>query len=158
MKLRIARLGGGHCEELRLACENKDRLGEQGEGNCRRYRQMCGQRQSRQQVCEQLLRVSRRISSASRARAIVGDVQRLARLNPCHEPHRLLQLASGPLVASLGHVRTGRGRSQERRVAGLKSSLPDAMTYGRVHLTAGRECRMGRFRATVVQAAADLLP
>ena len=48
------RRGGGQCEELRLACENKDRLGEQGEGNCRRYRQMCGQRQSRQQVCEQL--------------------------------------------------------------------------------------------------------
>src|SRR5215207_6634942 len=35
------RRGGGQCEELRLACENKDRLGEQGEGNCRRYRQMC---------------------------------------------------------------------------------------------------------------------
>ena len=32
---------GGQCEELRLACENKDRLGEQGEGNCRRYRQTC---------------------------------------------------------------------------------------------------------------------
>jgi hypothetical protein len=48
-----ARRGGGQCEELRLACENKDRLGEQGEGNCRRYRQM-GQRQFRQQVCEEL--------------------------------------------------------------------------------------------------------
>jgi|SRR5215204_2262592 len=47
------RRGGGQCEELRLACENKDRLGEQGEGNCRRYRQTC-QRQSRQQVCEEL--------------------------------------------------------------------------------------------------------
>jgi hypothetical protein len=81
MKLRIARLGGGHCEELRLACENKDRLGEQGEGNCRRYRQMCGQRQSRQQVCEQLLRVSRRISSASRARAIVGVTGRRAEVS-----------------------------------------------------------------------------
>lgn len=32
---------GGGCEELRLACLNKDRLGEQGEGNCRRYREMC---------------------------------------------------------------------------------------------------------------------
>ena len=50
---RSARRGGGQCEELRLACENKDRLGEQGEGNCRRYRQLC-QRQSRQQVCEEL--------------------------------------------------------------------------------------------------------
>jgi hypothetical protein len=29
------------CEELRVACLNKDRLGEQGEGNCRRYRQTC---------------------------------------------------------------------------------------------------------------------
>ena len=48
-----ARRGGGQCEELRLACENKDRLGEQGEGNCRRYRQTC-ERPSRQQVCEEL--------------------------------------------------------------------------------------------------------
>jgi hypothetical protein len=47
------RRGGGQCEELRLACENKDRLGEQGEGNCRRYRRMC-QRQSRREVCEEL--------------------------------------------------------------------------------------------------------
>jgi hypothetical protein len=47
------RRGGGQCEELRLACENKDRLGEQGEGNCRRYRQTC-QRQSRREVCEEL--------------------------------------------------------------------------------------------------------
>ena len=29
------------CEELRLACENRDRLGERGEGNCRRYREFC---------------------------------------------------------------------------------------------------------------------
>ena len=27
--------GGGVCGELRAACENKDRLGERGEGNCR---------------------------------------------------------------------------------------------------------------------------
>ena len=33
--------GGGQCEELRLACENKGRLGERGEGNCRRYRETC---------------------------------------------------------------------------------------------------------------------
>jgi hypothetical protein len=29
------------CRELRAACLNKNRLGEQGEGNCRRYRQTC---------------------------------------------------------------------------------------------------------------------
>jgi hypothetical protein len=47
------RRAGGQCEELRLACENKDRLGEQGEGNCRRYRQTC-QQPPRQQMCEEL--------------------------------------------------------------------------------------------------------
>jgi hypothetical protein len=31
------------CEELRQACLRKDQLGEQGEGNCRRYRQTCRQ-------------------------------------------------------------------------------------------------------------------
>jgi len=50
---RGRRGGGGQCEQLRLACENKDRLGEVGEGNCRRYRQMC-QRPSRQEVCQEL--------------------------------------------------------------------------------------------------------
>ncbi|MEI6415883.1 MAG: hypothetical protein WCP34_16725 [Pseudomonadota bacterium] len=35
----------GHCEDLRLACENKDRLGEAGQGNCRKYREECGNRQ-----------------------------------------------------------------------------------------------------------------
>lgn len=34
-----ARRGGGQCEQLRQACENKDRLGERGEGNCRTYRE-----------------------------------------------------------------------------------------------------------------------
>jgi hypothetical protein len=29
------------CRELRAACLNKERLGEQGEGNCRRYRRLC---------------------------------------------------------------------------------------------------------------------
>ena len=48
------RRGGGQCEQLRLACENKDRLGERGEGNCRRYRQACQVRPSRQEVCEEL--------------------------------------------------------------------------------------------------------
>ena len=32
---------GARCAELRRACNNKDRLGEQGEGNCRRYRANC---------------------------------------------------------------------------------------------------------------------
>jgi hypothetical protein len=45
--------GGGRCEELRLACEMKDRLGERGEGNCRRYRETC-QRPSRREVCQEL--------------------------------------------------------------------------------------------------------
>jgi hypothetical protein len=44
---------GGQCEELRRACENKDRLGEQGEGNCRRYREAC-QRPVRRDVCSEL--------------------------------------------------------------------------------------------------------
>jgi hypothetical protein len=38
---RRDRVGGGRCAELRRACLNKERLGEQGEGNCRRYRAMC---------------------------------------------------------------------------------------------------------------------
>ena len=32
------------CGELRVACLNKDKLGEQGEGNCRRYRETCRSR------------------------------------------------------------------------------------------------------------------
>jgi hypothetical protein len=32
------------CETLRRACENKRELGEVGEGNCRRYREECGDR------------------------------------------------------------------------------------------------------------------
>jgi hypothetical protein len=38
---RRSRRRMGVCEELREACLNKERLGEQGEGNCRRYRQTC---------------------------------------------------------------------------------------------------------------------
>jgi hypothetical protein len=34
------------CETLRRACENRDVLGERGEGNCRRYREECGRRPS----------------------------------------------------------------------------------------------------------------
>jgi hypothetical protein len=37
--IRVGR--GGQCEQLRRACEYKDVRGEQGEGNCRRYRQTC---------------------------------------------------------------------------------------------------------------------
>ena len=44
---------GGQCEQLRRACENKDALGERGEGNCRRYRETC-QRQVRRDVCAEL--------------------------------------------------------------------------------------------------------
>ena len=40
------RIGGerpsrGVCAELRRSCLHKDELGEQGEGNCRRYRRTC---------------------------------------------------------------------------------------------------------------------
>jgi hypothetical protein len=48
-----SRRGGGQCEELRLACENKGQLGERGEGNCQRYREMC-ERPSHRQMCEEL--------------------------------------------------------------------------------------------------------
>ena len=37
--------GNRHCEELRRACEFKHQLGEEGEGNCRRYREECGRPQ-----------------------------------------------------------------------------------------------------------------
>jgi hypothetical protein len=30
------------CRELRDRCENRDAYGEEGQGNCRRYRRMCG--------------------------------------------------------------------------------------------------------------------
>ena len=33
--------GGGRCAELRKACLHKNELGEQGMGNCQRYREMC---------------------------------------------------------------------------------------------------------------------
>src|SRR5258708_24121361 len=42
--------GGEQCEQLRRACENKDMLGERGEGNCRRYRETC-QRPVRSDPC-----------------------------------------------------------------------------------------------------------
>jgi hypothetical protein len=33
--------GGARCRELRQACLHKEELGEQGMGNCRRYRELC---------------------------------------------------------------------------------------------------------------------
>jgi hypothetical protein len=33
---------GGECAQLRWACRHKDELGEEGMGNCRRYRETCG--------------------------------------------------------------------------------------------------------------------
>ncbi len=32
----------GYCRQLHYGCVYKHRLGEEGEGNCRRYRQECG--------------------------------------------------------------------------------------------------------------------
>jgi hypothetical protein len=43
----------GRCDQLRRACENKDQLGERGEGNCRTYRETC-QRPVRRDVCADL--------------------------------------------------------------------------------------------------------
>jgi hypothetical protein len=34
---------GDYCAYLRYKCNHKGQLGEYGEGNCRRYRQECGQ-------------------------------------------------------------------------------------------------------------------
>ena len=36
------RYEGGGCHQLRAACMHKEELGEQGMGNCRRYRELCG--------------------------------------------------------------------------------------------------------------------
>ena len=36
------RYEGSRCRDLRAACMHKDELGEQGMGNCRRYRANCG--------------------------------------------------------------------------------------------------------------------
>jgi len=35
------RYEGGRCAELRQACLHKGQLGEEGMGNCQRYRAMC---------------------------------------------------------------------------------------------------------------------
>lgn len=39
---RYERRRGDLCAELRDACFNKERYGEEGQGNCRRYRRTCG--------------------------------------------------------------------------------------------------------------------
>lgn len=41
-----------HCERLRRACIYKEERGESGEGNCRRYREECGERSY--SYCERL--------------------------------------------------------------------------------------------------------
>jgi hypothetical protein len=41
-----------YCERLRRACEYKNERGEEGQGNCRRYREECG----RESQCERLRR------------------------------------------------------------------------------------------------------
>lgn len=46
-------VGPGYCARLRNACKYKHERGEEGEGNCRRYRQECGGRAS---YCERLRR------------------------------------------------------------------------------------------------------
>ena len=38
---RRERASHEECEELRSACLHKEELGEEGEGNCRRYRETC---------------------------------------------------------------------------------------------------------------------
>lgn len=49
------RRGGGYCDQLRRACENKDSLGEVGQGNCRRFREECGRpRPPRRDICQEL--------------------------------------------------------------------------------------------------------
>ena len=39
---RLYNRSEGRCWELRQACLHKEDLGEQGMGNCRRYRETCG--------------------------------------------------------------------------------------------------------------------
>jgi hypothetical protein len=43
---------GGYCARLRWACKYKYELGEAGQGNCRRYREECGER--RPSYCDRL--------------------------------------------------------------------------------------------------------
>ena len=39
--VHVFRHGGGDCRELRAACMHKDEMGENGMGNCQRYRELC---------------------------------------------------------------------------------------------------------------------
>ena len=41
----------GYCQRLRWRCEHKYELGQEGQGNCQRYREECGGRAS---YCERL--------------------------------------------------------------------------------------------------------
>jgi len=43
-----------NCEELKLACEQKDALGERGQGNCRRYREACEEHRRGSPYCNDL--------------------------------------------------------------------------------------------------------
>lgn len=45
---------GDTCGQLRYACEHKYELGQEGEGNCRRYRETCQRPPPRQDVCAEL--------------------------------------------------------------------------------------------------------
>jgi len=51
-QIQTVQYGGGysHCQRLRYHCEHKYELGESGEGNCRRYKEECGD----QSYCRQL--------------------------------------------------------------------------------------------------------
>ena len=74
--VRVGR--GGQCEQLRRACENKDALGERGEGNCRTYRETC-QRPVRRDECGELRQacLSTRTSWANKAKEIAVGIARL---------------------------------------------------------------------------------
>ena len=70
--VELVQFGGGrYCEGLRRACENKDRRGETGEGNCRRYRAECGERIS---YCERLRRAC--VNKDRRGEAGEGNCRR----------------------------------------------------------------------------------
>ena len=49
----LQQVQSNRCDRLRRACENKDIRGEEGMGNCRRYRDECGGRRS---YCDRLRR------------------------------------------------------------------------------------------------------
>jgi hypothetical protein len=71
------RVRGGECEQLRRACENKDVLGERGEGNCRRYRETNDQfGEMRAPNCDKP--ASTRTNWANEAKEIAAGLARLA--------------------------------------------------------------------------------